>query len=145
MGHFRRGLKRFQEKEWNNRYIEQYRPDSSLVALAIQRDSKIWVDPYTVDTVVQANALYNIDNEDVNQQSYGGISPLWSACCVGNLRMAAYLCERKADFTIANSEGLAPIHIAVMKGHLNIIQLLLSEGDKKNDPVPDYGIQKQNW
>ena len=39
---------------------------------------------------------------------------------------------------IADSEGRAPLHWAVDRGHLNVTELLLSKGADINAKVKDY-------
>jgi ankyrin repeat protein len=60
----------------------------------------VWSDPFNIDIVKEANNLLLVDKEDINQIGYNYMTPLHAAATVGNLDMAAFLCERDADTSI---------------------------------------------
>ena len=68
---------------------------------------------------------------DLNQKGgkFGDTS-LHLAAQNGNAEVLAYLLECGADLTLKNNKGITPLHMAVLKGHIDIIQSLIDDNNK---------------
>ena len=64
-----------------------------------------------------------------------GMTPLQEAASKGQMRVAAWLLERKADINFSNPKGTA-LHIAVANGNLSLSEFLLSHGANPNRRGP---------
>lgn len=70
---------------------------------------------------------YMIDN-DINQNSSTGFSPLFSASYMEDLHVVLVLLEKGADPNIRNKYSQSPLFAAAEKGNTNIITALVSSG-----------------
>ena len=59
-------------------------------------------------------------------------TPLRAACFEGRLDIVEFLCENKADFSIANKYNNTCLMISCYKGHQDVVQYLLSVGADPN-------------
>jgi ankyrin repeat protein len=65
---------------------------------------------------------------DINRKDSRECTPLWHACRHGSADAAALLLARRADGTIRNSDGVCPLHAAVLGRHESVVGLLLAHG-----------------
>ncbi len=70
---------------------------------------------------------------DVNAQSMDGDTALMAAVQVENPQIIHLLMAFGASPSIKNSDGLAPLHIAVQRGNIAVVQALLSGSQTKVD------------
>jgi uncharacterized protein len=61
-------------------------------------------------------------------QASKGPTALATSCMFGNLQAAQTLVRLGANVDLADSEGMTPLHLAVLGGHVEIVGLLLSSG-----------------
>jgi ankyrin repeat protein len=74
----------------------------------------------------------------VNAQNGSAITPLMRACycskqCISVVR---YLLEKAADIAVISIEKCQALHYAVIRGHVDIVELLLQNGAAVNQPGP---------
>ena len=69
---------------------------------------------------------------DVNHVTRTNSTPLRAACFEGRLDIVEFLCENKADFSIANKYNNTCLMISCYKGHQDVVQYLLSVGADPN-------------
>jgi len=93
-------------------------------------------------SLLQAEIIYDIVNaaeynnfkavkeriNDKNFQDYKGMTALMVSSESGNLEIAQYLIENKADINIIDRKGWTALHYAASKGHFDILELLLKAG-----------------
>lgn len=101
------------------------------------------------NNVTAVKKLLGIPGIDVNATDYVGWTPLHEACNHGNIECVRELLKfvpskivdaflkrdsakcRKVDLMAGNSEGITPLHDAVLCNHLEVCQLLLQHGGPK--------------
>ena len=68
------------------------------------------------------------EQEDINQYSVDGFTPLGLACFFGKKEMVKYILEKNANPNLAsrNDFKVAPLHSAVAANEIEIVKLLLS-------------------
>ena len=59
-------------------------------------------------------------------------TPLRAACFEGRLDIVRFLCEKKADFHIANKYNNTCLMISCYKGHQGVVEYLLGAGADPN-------------
>ena len=64
----------------------------------------------------------------VNKPDEDGWTPLMSACSSGRDAMVERLIAAEADVNATNASSLTALHYAASKGHIRILELLLSAG-----------------
>ena len=57
-----------------------------------------------------------------------GPTALSTSCMFGKQEAAEVLIRLGANVDLADSEGMTPLHFAVLGGHLHLVQLLLRSG-----------------
>jgi len=65
---------------------------------------------------------------DINDSSFDGITPLFTAASVGMLETVRYLCQQGANINANDERGLTPLAIAVINNHESIADFLLDSG-----------------
>ena len=61
-----------------------------------------------------------------------GPTALATSCMFGKQEAAEVLIQLGANLDLADSEGMTPLHFAVLGGNLSIVQLLLRSGASTN-------------
>jgi ankyrin repeat protein len=64
---------------------------------------------------------------DVNKRDENGNSLLYLAAACGNVSSVQFLLLSGADVNATNSQGMSPLYVAVMNGHEQVIDVLLSK------------------
>ena len=65
---------------------------------------------------------------EINPQSYGGATPLHTACQGGNLLCVLTLLKAGASLTVPNKQDSLPIHIAAQTNNIEIVRTFLEHG-----------------
>lgn len=74
------------------------------------------------------DSLKHLSNDDINAK-YDSISPpLHLACEIGNLEIVKALIEKGAYINDTRFDGLTPLYLAVLNGHNEVADFLLSRG-----------------
>ena len=72
-----------------------------------------------------------------------GRTALHLACALQHTEIASKLLAAKANVDQANSDGVTPMFIAIIKGHLGIVQLLSSYGARRTFPLNPPGTAEE--
>ncbi|KAK1839847.1 ankyrin repeat protein [Colletotrichum chrysophilum] len=81
---------------------------------------------------VVRHLVYDCEN-DVNQRSKLGRTPLYVACKNGNAELAETLLEKGADVAVSSNDGWTPLNAASSNSHVDVVKLLLEEGADVTD------------
>eukprot|EP01031_Cornospumella_fuschlensis_P037506 gene37506-45548_t len=68
----------------------------------------------------------------VNSSDNAHNTPLISACVAGHEKIVSYLLQREADVRKVNSDGDSALMLAVRRGYLSIVRMLLSKLEKSS-------------
>lgn len=79
---------------------------------------------------------------DANLRDLNGTTALHDACVNGQHGVVPILLNNGADWRAETNCGNAPIHVAAINGHVDIVQLLAAQGDGDNN---HEGANIQNW
>ncbi len=71
----------------------------------------------------------------LTQPTSNGYTPLQLACLANQLAAAQLLIEYGADPYALDFAGSAPFHLAIMKGHLPIVRMILEKAPNKNTVI----------
>ena len=109
-----------------------------IVALLIKRgaDVDLPLDDGTLPLSIAAKhgnvevvrLLLQVADIQVDQPTGGGVTALCVSSQFGHKEVVSMLLEKKADPNIANIMGVAPLHVACLKGHTAIVEMLLHAG-----------------
>jgi ankyrin repeat protein len=75
--------------------------------------------------LAQTKTLVEKDPDLVNEQGWGGTTPLHLASLNGCTEVAAYLIKMGANVNAKADGGATPLHIAAQKGNLALVKVLL--------------------
>uniref|UniRef100_A0A7M5WRJ2 Uncharacterized protein n=2 Tax=Clytia hemisphaerica TaxID=252671 RepID=A0A7M5WRJ2_9CNID len=64
-----------------------------------------------------------------------GLAPLHHACLNGNMTIIRLLIKNNVDVNLQTKDGKTPIKLAVMNGHFELAELLISHGSKDTDII----------
>lgn len=78
------------------------------------------------------NILTN-EKVDINIMRAPGLSPLHTACILGDLEIVETLVEHGADIKLKTWSGLSPLQITTMFGHFDVAQYLITHGANGKD------------
>ena len=84
--------------------------------------------PETVELLLDANADIDHIAGGYGTRWEREETPLHAACRCGHSLIAALLLERGADSSLLDSDGYAPLHVAIQKPHTETIKALLMGG-----------------
>lgn len=65
---------------------------------------------------------------DINLMRAPGLSPLHTACILGDLEIVEILVEHGADIKLKTWSGLSPLQITTLFGHFDVAQYLITKG-----------------
>jgi ankyrin repeat protein len=80
---------------------------------------------YVVDMGLKDLAISLITEQNVNETSTLGRSPLGIACAKGFIDVVDLMLQNRADITVANNNGWTPVYMASWNGHAEVVKLLL--------------------
>ncbi|KAJ4279617.1 hypothetical protein NW764_005478 [Fusarium oxysporum] len=80
---------------------------------------------YAVDMGLKDVAISLITEQNVNETSTLGRSPLGIACTKGFIEVVDLMLQNRADVTVTNNEGWTPLVAASFNGHVEVVKLLL--------------------
>ena len=81
-----------------------------------------------LDTVMRVVQTTGLDQTDID-----GRTLLHIACCKGQLHVAEFLIDQKADVSTADHRGVEPLVDSMLGGHADIASLLLRAGAQLSD------------
>ncbi|XP_064455145.1 uncharacterized protein LOC135366391 [Ornithodoros turicata] len=67
--------------------------------------------------------------DDVNKKVHMSRTALFNACQSGHLKTVRYLLSKGADVNVADEDGRTPLHQSALKGHADIVKLLLPHAE----------------
>jgi len=70
---------------------------------------------------------------DVNSMRHPGLSPLHTACVLGDLDVVELLMTHGADINLKSWSGLSPFQITSLFGHFDVAQYLMRNGASMKD------------
>ncbi|KAK6703658.1 hypothetical protein SNK04_013588 [Fusarium graminearum] len=80
---------------------------------------------YAIEMGLKDVAISLITEQNVNETSTLGRSPLGIACTKGFIEVVGLMLQNRADVTIADNEGVTPVIVASLNGHVDVVKLLL--------------------
>lgn len=91
----------------------------------------------TEDAEIQRLKTFLQDSPDMinGDKGQNGMTPLQEAVSKGQLRVAGWLLDRKADINFSNAKGTA-LHIAIAGGNRTVTEFLLTHGANPNAKGP---------
>jgi ankyrin repeat protein len=111
----------------NCKTAEQRMGDRTALYHSVQ--SKNWeVVKLLLDHGAGDNNRIISDFLDINGYGFENETAVWIACYYGYSDVLKLLIERGADLGATNSYGVTPLHIAVIGGRIECVQLLLEAG-----------------
>ncbi len=89
-------------------------------------------DSFFIDQLYQLNYPYLrrkfLESENNKKiRSNDGNSLMHHAITIGNYELINFLIDNNCNITVPNKAGIAPIHQAITKGDINVIELLLND------------------
>jgi len=102
-------------------------------------------DPYNLAQVDDRTALERVTK--INKLGPSGRNALMGAARTGNLELALWLLQRKADPNLLSEDGWCPVLLAADEGHEPMIRLLVKVGaslDNTND-LDQTGLHLAAW
>ncbi|KAI3573927.1 hypothetical protein IWW34DRAFT_810160 [Fusarium oxysporum f. sp. albedinis] len=83
---------------------------------------------YVVEMGLKDVAISLVTEQNVNETSTLGRSPLGIACTKGLIEVVDLMLQNRADITVADNNGWTPVIVASFNGHAEVIKLLLENG-----------------
>ncbi|WZH50315.1 uncharacterized protein QYS62_011559 [Fusarium acuminatum] len=83
---------------------------------------------YVVEMGLKDLAICLITEQNVNETSTLGRSPLGIACTKGFIEVVDLMLQNRADITVADNTGVTPVYAASFSGHVEVVKLLLENG-----------------
>ncbi|KAF5669918.1 ankyrin repeat domain-containing protein [Fusarium denticulatum] len=83
---------------------------------------------YAVEMGLKDVALSLITEQNVNETSSLGRSPLGIACTKGFIEVVKLMVQNRVNITAADNEGWTPVYVASFNGHVEVVKLLLENG-----------------
>ncbi|KAI3579751.1 ankyrin repeat-containing domain protein, partial [Fusarium oxysporum f. sp. albedinis] len=80
---------------------------------------------YAVEMGLKDVAISLINEQNVNETSTLGRSPLGIACTKGFIEVVDLILQNRADITVADNNGWTPVMAASLNGHVEVVKLLL--------------------
>ncbi|KAH7163707.1 hypothetical protein DER46DRAFT_604910 [Fusarium sp. MPI-SDFR-AT-0072] len=80
---------------------------------------------YAVEIGLKDVAISLITEQNVNETSSLGRSPLGIACIKGFIEVVDLMLQNRADITVADNKGVTPVLAASVNGHVGVVKLLL--------------------
>ncbi|EGU82010.1 hypothetical protein FOXB_07476, partial [Fusarium oxysporum f. sp. conglutinans Fo5176] len=80
---------------------------------------------YAVEMGLKDVAISLITEQNVNQTSTLGRSPLGIACTKGFIEVVGLMLQNRADTTVVDNKGVTPVIAASLNGHVDVVKLLL--------------------
>lgn len=116
------------DKDTKYSRIRSYGRSSSTISVEIVMHNAVLRE----DTGTLGRVLVD-ENLQINAKSPAGFTALHQACILGSLSCTKMLLNSGADIFLKSIEGDTPLQLAVLSGHFEVAEYLISMGAKDSD------------